>query len=198
MTAYLLLAPGIPLLFQGQEFSAETPFLFFADHPGELGRLVKQGRGKFLAQFASLASPEMQARLDDPGDPRTFQRCVLDHSERDRHPEAVALHRDLIALRREVFADFSRQIDGATLGDNAWLLRYFVKDGRDLLLVVNFGCDQVLESVPEPLLAPIDDRPWRLKWSSEDSAYGGAGIPDPVVKGVWRIPGHAVVVLAPT
>jgi maltooligosyltrehalose trehalohydrolase len=198
MTAYLLLTPGIPFLFQGQEFSAETPFLYFADHPGELGRLVKQGRAEFLAQFASLASPEMQARLDAPGDPRTFRRCVLDHSERGRHPETVALHRDLIALRREVFADFPRQIDGATLGDNAWLLRYFAKDGRDRLLVINLGGDQVLETVPEPLLAPIDGRPWRLKWSSEDPAYGGAGIPDPVVKGVWRFPGHAAIVLAPS
>ena len=39
---YFLLSPGIPMLFQGQEFSASAPFLFFADHPGELGGLVRE------------------------------------------------------------------------------------------------------------------------------------------------------------
>src|SRR6202034_3612626 len=63
MTAYLLLSPGVPLLFQGQEFAASTPFLFFADHQGELREAVRKGRAEFLAQFASLAPPETQARL---------------------------------------------------------------------------------------------------------------------------------------
>src|SRR5258708_25508946 len=117
MTAYLLLAPGIPLLFQGQEFSASTPFLYFADHEGELGRLIAKGRAEFLAQFSSLASPEMQALLDDPGDPMTFRRCILDHNQRD--PKALALHRDLLALRQEMFAAGPPpRIDGATLGDD--------------------------------------------------------------------------------
>ena len=34
MTAVFLLAPGTPLIFQGQEFSASSPFLYFADHAG--------------------------------------------------------------------------------------------------------------------------------------------------------------------
>src|SRR5260370_12412414 len=38
MTALLLLAPGTPMLFQGQEFGASSPFLFFADHTKELAQ----------------------------------------------------------------------------------------------------------------------------------------------------------------
>ena len=38
LTALWALAPGTPLLFQGQEFSASAPFLYFADHEPELSR----------------------------------------------------------------------------------------------------------------------------------------------------------------
>ncbi len=101
MTAYSLLMPGIPMLFQGQEFGASTPFFYFADHKAELARVVRDGRGTFLAQFPSLASVEMQAALTDPGDVATFRRSVLDLDERQSNATAYALHRDLLALRRE-------------------------------------------------------------------------------------------------
>ena len=44
MTALLLLAPGTPMLFQGQEFAASTPFLYFADHNPDLAKLIEEGR----------------------------------------------------------------------------------------------------------------------------------------------------------
>src|SRR5205814_871771 len=53
MTAWLLLMPGIPMLLQGQEFAASTPFLYFADHQGGLAQAVRDGRREFLAQFPS-------------------------------------------------------------------------------------------------------------------------------------------------
>jgi len=196
MTAYLLLSPSIPLLFQGEEFSASAPFLFFADHRGELGRLVKKGRGEFLAQFPSVASPGMSARLDDPGDVETFRRCVLDTGERERNGTAIALHRDLIALRRRMFGGGPPRIDGAVLGENQWLIRYFGEAGGDFLLIVNLGRDWVLDSIAEPLIAPPQGKRWRLRWSSEDPCYGGGGSPDSDTGGVWRLTGHAATVLA--
>jgi len=198
MTTQLLLGPGIPMLFQGEEFDASSPFLYFADHEAELSRLIAKGRREFLAQFASLALPEMQARIADPGAVETFRRCVLDHAERERHGEALALHRDLIALRQDLFAAGPRRIDGAALGENAWILRYFGEDGDDRLLVVNIGRDRAFETIAEPLFAPAENRSWRLVWSSEDPRYGGTGIPEPIVDGAWRIPGHAAIFLAPT
>ena len=66
MTAYLLLAPGTPMLFQGQEFASSAPFLYFADHQGELGDKVREGRAAFLAQFPSIATPQVMAALPDP------------------------------------------------------------------------------------------------------------------------------------
>jgi maltooligosyltrehalose trehalohydrolase len=195
MTAYLLLSPGIPLLFQGQEFSAAAPFLYFADHQGELGRLVREGRRKFLAQFASLAAPQMQAALDDPGDPETFRRCILDHDARD--PAALALHRDLLALRRDdaVFGGGCR-LDAAVLAAGCWLQRYLGAERGDRLLLVNLGRDRDFARAPQPLLAPPGGAAWRLLWSSEDPSYGGGGTAEPIADGVWHLPGHAAVVLA--
>src|SRR5665213_202649 len=197
ITAYLLLSPAIPMLFQGQEFCASAPFLYFADHQDGLSGLVRKGRGEFLVQFPSLAGSEMQRRIADPADPQTFRRCVLDAGERDGNHAALALHRDLLALRRAIFAEGTLPMDGAALGEHSFLLRYFAKDGNDVLLIVNLGRDQVVASIPEPLIAPIAGRVWRLVWSSEDPDYGGGGIAQPFANGTWRLPGQAAIVLAP-
>src|SRR5438270_5734992 len=85
MTAYLLLMPGTPMLFQGQEFAASSPFLYFADHDPELARAVRRGRRQFLGQFPSIASPEAGDQLADPGDADSFRRSVLDPAERQAH-----------------------------------------------------------------------------------------------------------------
>ena len=199
MTAFLLLAPQTPLLFQGQEFCASSPWHFFADHGPALAQLVRKGRLESLAQFPSLATPEMQAVLPDPGDPATFEQCKLDLGERQRHAEAYALHHDLLRLRRQdlVFRSQTRGgMDGAVLADEAFLLRFFGGPHGDRLLVVNLGRDLHLVPAPEPLLAPPAGTHWELRWSSEDPAYGGSGMPPPEREDGWHLPGHAAFVVA--
>lgn len=199
LTAYSLLMPGIPMLFQGQEFGASTPFFYFADHEAELARAVRDGRGTFLAQFPSLASAEIQAGLTDPGDLDTFRRSVLDRGERQTDAPTYALHRDLLTLRREdpVLRQRPARIDGAVLADEAWMLRFFDQGGCDRLLIVNLGGDVVLDPAPEPLLAPVEGHRWQLLWSSEAPRYGGAGIVPIDPDGIWRLPGQGAIVLAP-
>jgi maltooligosyltrehalose trehalohydrolase len=201
MTALLLLAPSTPMLFQGQEFAASAPFLYFADHPPELAREVRKGRIDFLSQFTSLATPAARERVDDPGALQTFVRCKLDLRERETNAWAVDLHRDLLRLRRTDAAFRAQDRDrvhGAVLGPEAFLLRFAGADGDDRLLLVNLGRDLHLGLLPEPLLAPPAGCRWRVHWSSEDVRYGGAGVP-PVDRdaGGWHVPGHAAVVLAP-
>ncbi len=200
MTALLLLAPQTPLLFQGQEFAASTPFLYFNDCHIDEAHGVREGRAKFLKQFRSLATATMQARLPDPADPATFRRSCLDLSERERHAEAYALHRDLLRLRREDPA-FSQQdasmVHGATLGSNAFLLRFFGPQGQTRLLLVNFDRDLWLPSVAQPLLAPPDGSTWEVLWSSEAPEYGGNGTPAVDTPQGWRIPGEAALLLHP-
>jgi maltooligosyltrehalose trehalohydrolase len=200
MTALMLLAPGTPMLFQGQEFAASAPFFYFADHEPELARLVQNGRAEFLAQFPSLALEEVQGRLADPADVSTFERCKLDFSERRTHAEAYALHRDLLKLRREdkVFsAQRPRGVDGAVLAAESFVLRFFGEESDDRLLVVNLGRDLHFNPAPEPLLAPPEDMQWEILWSSEDPRYGGIGTPLLDEKDNWRIPGRALVALIP-
>ncbi|HEX5318119.1 MAG TPA: malto-oligosyltrehalose trehalohydrolase [Stellaceae bacterium] len=198
MTAYLLLMPGIPMLFQGQEFAASAPFLYFAQFGGDLRRAVAAGRGKFLAQFPSLASADTQALLADPADPEAFRRSKIDAAERGTHTEAYALHRDLLVLRRDdrVFGERPYQVEGAVLTDYAWVLRYFARDDRDRILIVNLGPELSLVPLPEPLLAPVAGRSWELLWSSEAPRYGGQGIPRPTADGVWQVPGGSALILA--
>ena len=200
LTALFLLGPGTPMLFQGQEFGASSPFLFFADHHPELAKLVREGRAKFLTQFPNLASSEAQSQLPDPADRGTFDRCKLDFAERESHAAAYKLHCDLMHLRREdpVFrAQRRRSMDGAVLGAQAFVLRFFAEDGGDRLLLVNLGGDLHLDPAPEPLLAPPDGNGWTILWSSEEYDYGGSGTPALESEENWRIPGEAAVALAP-
>ncbi len=200
MTALLLLGPATPMLFQGQEFSASSPFLYFADHKEDLALLVRQGRAEFLSQFRSLLDPRIQECFADPHDPATFARCKLDLAEREQHAAAYALHRDLLRLRREdpVFGRPRRGgVDGAVLSSHAFVLRWFGAGGDDRLLVVNLGRDLHLDPAPEPLLAPPEGKAWRVLWSSEEPRYGGCGSVPPETDENWHIPGEATVALGP-
>jgi maltooligosyltrehalose trehalohydrolase len=200
LTALLLLGPGTPMLFQGQEFAASSPFCFFADVTGELAQLTRQGRATFLAQFPNLAHPDMQACLPDPTDPQTFADSKLDLSERQHHAEMYALHRDLLRLRRTDALFRSQRpggMDGAVLGPEAFVLRFFGAHNDDRLLVVNLGSDLHLDPAPEPLLAPPEGMDWTILWSSEDPRYGGDGVIPLEDEDNWHLPGHAATVLRP-
>jgi maltooligosyltrehalose trehalohydrolase len=202
MTALLLLLPGTPMLFQGQEFAASTPFLYFAHHEPDLAKAVRSGRAEFLTQFPSARSFELVAGLDDPADPRTFERCKLDWAERAEHAAALLLHRDLLRLRRETAA-FSAQrrgvVDGAVIAPDAFALRYMVKGkgSEDRLLLVNLGKDVNRASIAEPLLAPPVGCDWVVEWSSEEPIYGGFGTPNLWPEDRWHIPGESAIVLRP-
>jgi maltooligosyltrehalose trehalohydrolase len=198
MTALMLLAPGTPMLFQGQEFGATQPFLYFAEHDGDLAAQVRQGRGRFLAQFPSLAPADAQAAIPDPAAPETFARCKLDRRQARR--EVVALHRDLLTLRRDDPAFAQQRADrmfGAVLGDQALALRFRTDDrALDRLLLLNLGTDLSLSPVPEPLLAPPRGYQWRILWSSEALDYGGTGVPALATDDSWLLPGTSAMVLA--
>ncbi|MBV9760635.1 MAG: malto-oligosyltrehalose trehalohydrolase [Acidobacteriaceae bacterium] len=201
MTALTLLAPGTPMLFQGQEFAASAPFLFFADHKPELAEKIREGRVEFLEQWRSLRLPEMRKCFEDPAAASTFERSKLDHAEVQKHAEMYALHCDLLRLRREDPV-ISRQgedgIDGAVLSDSCLMVRFFSPNFRnDRLLVVNLGVELHLDPAPEPLLGPPANSEWVSLWSSEDPAYGGCGTAPLDGKTNWRIPGQAAVVLYP-
>jgi len=95
--ALLLSAPFVPLLFQGEEWAASTPFPYFTDLDPELGARVTAGRAQEFAAFGWR--PE---DIPDPQDPATFASAVLRWDERDEpeHAAMLAWYRELIARRR--------------------------------------------------------------------------------------------------
>ena len=211
MTALMLLAPSTPMLFQGQEFASSAPFLYFCDHTPQLAALVRDGRTEFLRQFPSIkafmaATANTADGVADPGSLDTFERCKLDFSERERHAGVYALHADLLRLRRKDLAFGQKRrggIDGAVLGAEALVLRFFGPRGTEIdgvddrLLLVNLGRDLKAQIVPEPLLAPPVGCIWETAFSTEDARYGGGGTGPVETDTGWHIPGHAAVVLRP-
>jgi maltooligosyltrehalose trehalohydrolase len=100
--ALVLCSPFVPMLFEGEEWGASSPFQYFTDHiDEELGRLVSQGRRREFGAFGW--KPE---DVPDPQDRATFERSILDWAELTKEPHAglLAWHKDLIALRRRISA----------------------------------------------------------------------------------------------
>ncbi|MEO7741543.1 MAG: malto-oligosyltrehalose trehalohydrolase [Usitatibacter sp.] len=115
-TAALLLAPGIPLLFMGEEFAAATPFVYFCDYQGELAAAVREGRRREFASFARFRDPAAREAIPDPNAEGTFLSSKLDWDCLAREPHAATLehHRELLALRASEIAP--RLGDGACAG----------------------------------------------------------------------------------
>lgn len=197
LTTLLMLGPSTPMLFQGQEFNATTPFHYFADHEPEVGRMVREGRVEMMRLFRRLSQSDADSLVPNPCDPDTFTQCKLDFRERVNNPETLALYKDLIKLRKEdpVFAaQDSERLHGAVLAHEALLLRFFGDDDDDRVVIVNLGNDFEWIPSPEPLLAPPDGHVWERLWSSENPRYGGSGSGLHDVQNLW-FPGHSAVVL---
>ncbi|HEY2143744.1 MAG TPA: malto-oligosyltrehalose trehalohydrolase [Candidatus Udaeobacter sp.] len=199
MTALLLLGPWTPLLFQGQEFGASSPFLFFADiGDASVRDAIRKGRVEWLAPFLSLTEDQARRTLPAPDDPEVFARCKLDFSERENNRELYDLHIDLLKLRREdsrLRQQSSGGIDGAVLGRASFVLRYFSANNDDRLLLVNFGESHVLHPTSEPLLAPPEGGRWKTLWTSESPRYGGAGSIAVATQEQWILPAESAVAL---
>ncbi|MGC2031099.1 MAG: malto-oligosyltrehalose trehalohydrolase [Steroidobacteraceae bacterium] len=98
IAALTLLSQFVPLLFQGEEWGASTPFLYFTDHQdAELGRLVAAGRSREFSSFRWVGT------VPNPQELETFTRSKLDWSELTRppHAEIFEWYRQLIRLRAQ-------------------------------------------------------------------------------------------------
>lgn len=100
-SALLLLAPESPLLFQGQEWAASSPFAYFTDHAPDLGRLVTEGRRKEFAHFAGFADAGQRERIPDPQAAGTFDASRLKWAElvAPPHSDVLRLYSALLHIR---------------------------------------------------------------------------------------------------
>ena len=97
-----LLAPEIPLLFMGEEYGADSPFLFFCDFGGELADAVREGRRKEFSGFEGYGPGEARRAVPDPGAADTYMQSKLRWSAFDqaRHRAWHDLYARLLDLRR--------------------------------------------------------------------------------------------------
>ncbi|WNG42246.1 malto-oligosyltrehalose trehalohydrolase [Archangium violaceum] len=199
LTTFFLLLPQTPMLFMGQEFFASSPFLYFVDHNAELQELVRKGRNDFLSQFPSARHALEVEGYQVPFGEEAFRLSKLDWSERERNTGALALHKELLRLRREdpVFAaQDPKRLTGAVLSQHALVLRYFGSGQEgDRLVLLNLGAELEVAPCPEPLLAPPLGNKWSLLLASEHVRYGGMGTPPFSEETRMRIPGQTSLVL---
>ncbi|ACA21055.1 malto-oligosyltrehalose trehalohydrolase [Methylobacterium sp. 4-46] len=149
--AGLLLAPQIPMLWMGEEWSASAPFQFFVDFaPDEaLNKAVREGRRREFRHFAAFADEEKAKAIPDPTAEATFRRSTIDWAERERSP-----HREVLADTRALLATRAREVVPLTRsgwqGGTARLPRPDVVDvtwrfaGGTLRFVANFGAEFAL------------------------------------------------------
>ncbi|MGH9526616.1 MAG: malto-oligosyltrehalose trehalohydrolase [Terriglobales bacterium] len=175
--ALVLTSPFIPLLFQGEEWGAGAPFLYFTDHPEpELARAVREGRQREFATFGW--SPEA---IPDPQAEDTFARSHLRWEEltEPAHAELLRWHRELIALRRQ------SSLSGHATGPEANVVsvdptaRWLTVRRQDWLMSYNFA--------PDPQAVPLPAGPWRLRLASAPGAEAAGG--------ALRLPPESVAIL---
>jgi malto-oligosyltrehalose synthase/malto-oligosyltrehalose trehalohydrolase len=132
--------PFTPLLFQGEEWGASTPFPFFADHTDPaLAERVNAGR---LKEFGQMGwDPD---RVPPPEDPATFASARLDWDElgTGRHAVLLDVHRDLARLRRELPELTSPSMAGTRCEFDEGE-RWFVLRRPGVCVALNFGDSEV-------------------------------------------------------
>ncbi|WP_182525324.1 malto-oligosyltrehalose trehalohydrolase [Nocardioides dongkuii] len=168
--------PFTPMLFQGEEWAASTPFQFFTSHPEpELGKATAEGR---IAEFAAMGWDP--AVVPDPQDLQTYQRSKLDWSETTggRHARMLVVYRRLAALRRE-WSELTDPAFPRTRCDVDEERRTFVMHRGDLAVVVNLGDAEARLELPHT----------RLLFETGS----GAELAD----GALVLPAHAGALLAP-
>jgi maltooligosyltrehalose trehalohydrolase len=129
--AVLALQPALPLYFQGEEWGAKEPFLYFVSHSDpQLAEAVRKGRREEFKAFA------WQGEVPDPMSEDTFRRSKLDRSRKDEG--ALRWHRALLALRKShpALQDDSRETVRASAQGTTLLL-----ERGPVAIVAGFGAE---------------------------------------------------------
>ena len=144
--ALVLLAPFIPLLFQGEEWAASSPFQYFADHEEpEMARLVSEGRKREFAAFGW--DPNL---IPEPEKRETFERSKLkwDEVNDGTHGEMLGWYRQLIRLRRST-PSLNNGQPGQTHVRFDQREMWLSMERGNVIVSCNLGKDELCVSVPQ-------------------------------------------------
>ncbi|WP_242518751.1 malto-oligosyltrehalose trehalohydrolase [Halochromatium roseum] len=198
--ALILLAPSPPLLFMGEEFDADSPFLFFCDFGPELADAVREGRRREFARSSGFTDAASRASIPDPNDPGTFTRSRLDWRWRDhpgkatgidrRYPDLsqqrrFSLCRRLLALRHAQIAPLIPLIEqggkALVFGRGRLSAHWSTNDHRQLRLIANLNGEPVER--PSEIELPcrsgliLDHRPGTEPTTASETSGSTARVP---------------------
>ena len=153
----LLTLPMTPLIFMGQEWAASTPFPFFSDHHGELGKAVSEGRKKEFGGFAGFTDENIL----DPQDEQTFRLGKLNWREWQggEHARTLRLYHCLLNLRKTdpVLINRSRKnLSAGSIGNDLLWVKTVTDAGERVLLWNISPTDLKLDTLPLPFELPQD------------------------------------------
>ncbi|MBK7954960.1 MAG: DUF3459 domain-containing protein [Candidatus Accumulibacter sp.] len=184
MVATSLLAPMPPALFMGEEFAAAQPFLYFCDFNPDLVKNMAINRRKSFAHLQGFRTTRTRARIPDPMEAATFQRCQLDWNSVSQSPHAdwLYFYRRLLAVRqREICPRLAGMHEEAVrytlIGERGLSIRWTLGDDSVLTLLANYGvvpleglqrpAGTVLWAEPseaDPALTQGRLLPWSVVW----------------------------------
>lgn len=155
--AAMLLLPQIPMLFMGDEWQADSPFLFFCDFHNELADAVRKGRREEFSKFPAFADPEVREQIPDPNAEDTFLQSCLDWNETQKQPhsECIEETRQLLELRRKYISPLlpgiyaSRSCVSQTVENEALVICWHIESTPALIVEINLGnkgidcCDEL-------------------------------------------------------
>ncbi len=173
----LLTSPETPLLFMGQEFAASSPFLYFTDHPDELGKLVTEGRRAEFAGFPAFADEHLRETIPDPQAESTFLASKLKLRERTLHGGIHELYRELLLLRKNDAVlshnERSHTRASALTAQIVAIHRWWGNEQR--IMLANLGHALNLSMPQAEGLTPLGRHPWSMIFTTSDPRFGGAG-----------------------
>jgi len=174
----VLTAPFVPMIFQGEEFAASSPFQYFADHEDPaMAKAVSAGRRR---EFAAFGWDE--GSIPDPEDPATFERSKLDWEEvhQGRHLEMLTWFKKLIAIRHASSSLNDGELNRTRLSfdaDKRWLC---MERGK-VQVLVNLGSEAAEFQVPE---------------GYRQLAASRTPIQEPSPEGAFRVPPDTLVLFS--
>jgi maltooligosyltrehalose trehalohydrolase len=174
LAAIYLLLPQTPMIFMGEEWGAEQPFLFFCDFAGDFAEAVRAGRRDEFSRFPEFADPALRDKIPDPLAESTFRAAKLDWTRIDRGH--LGHYRALLKARRISITPLLPHIrsggSAVVFGAEAVRVRWQA-GGRVLILDANLSarrCEfpavrgRILWSEGETAGAL---GPWSVRWSLE-------------------------------
>lgn len=181
VSVLMLCAPATPLLFMGQEWSASSPFLYFTDHPEELGRCVTEGRRREFRHFRAFSDEAARQGIPDPQAESTFRRSRLNWEEtcREPHLSMFRLYQALLAVRRAEPAIQHAEAGSFrafALSESTLLLRQDAEGGPSVLAVIQRDGSAEIDLAGHPGLERLISTRCQVILTTEDPPFA----PDPL------------------